>query len=147
MKHRLLRFRVAQTVLAVVMPWSLQSRGADAELAREGISKVKAVCRSLIGIEAWRAKGIFERRLGRYVRSKQALEQSGIVDCSFHCGGTLALRGDADIYYGFPNQAIRAPRRIDTVVLHIHGNRVLAIGPGTEYYPYPYYEVEHKNGR
>jgi hypothetical protein len=36
-------------------------------------------------------------------------------------------------------------RRIDTVALHVDGKRILAIGPGTEYYPYPYYEAEHKN--
>ncbi len=144
MRHRLLRFRLAHTLLAAIMLWFPQSRGANGELAREDINKIKAVCRSLIGVEAWRAKGIFERRLMPYIGSKQALEQSGIVDCSFHCGATLALCGDADIYYGFPNQPIHAPRRIDTVVLHVHGKRTLAIGPGTEYAPYPYYEAEHK---
>jgi hypothetical protein len=54
------------------------------------------------------------------------------------------LRGEADIYYGFSNQPPNVTHRVDTVVLHIHGKRVLAIGPGTEYYPYPYYEAEHK---
>jgi hypothetical protein len=38
----------------------------------------------------------------------------------------------------------RDTNRFDTVALHIRGKRLFAFGPGTEYYPYPYYEQEHK---
>jgi len=114
-------------------------------LARGDIQAlVLLTCRSLLGVEDWRAKEIFARRLMTYVGSRKALEESSQVECSFHCGGTLALRGNADIWYGFPNQPIGATHRIDTVALHIHGRRVFAEGPGLAYYPYPYYRAEHK---
>jgi hypothetical protein len=124
-----------------------RSLGAGPGLTGQDIQNVKSVCQSLIGIEDWRAREFFRQHLMSYVRSKHALEEAGVVECSLHCGGTLKLRGDADIYYGFSNQPPNVSHRIDTVALHVHGKRALAIGPGTEYYPYPYYEVEHRTKR
>jgi hypothetical protein len=118
--------------------------GANSELSAADISKIKAVCRSLLGVEDLRAKEIFTRRLMPYIRSKKALAESSEVVCSFRCGGTLLLRGGADVWYGFSNQSIGATHRIDTVALHVHGKRVFAVGPGLDYYPYPYYDAEHK---
>jgi hypothetical protein len=144
MTHRLLSFRFAMTLLSAMVLGCLQSHGVDAELTRQDIDKIKTVCRSLIGVEAWGVKEVFRVQLMPYVRSKRALEESSIVECSLHCGGTLKLRDEADVYYGFSNQPPNGAHRVDTVALHIHGKRVLAIGPGTEYYPYPYYEAENK---
>jgi hypothetical protein len=114
------------------------------ELTRDDIVKIKAVCRSLLGVEDWRPKQVFTRELKPYVRSKKALAESSQVVCSFRCGGTLLLRGNADIWYGFPNQPIGVPHRIDTVAFHVHGKRMFAVGPGLDGYPYPYYVVEAK---
>ena len=100
------------------------------------------MCRSLLGIESWRAKSLFARELKPYVRSEKALAVSGQIDCSFHCGGTLLLRDEGDIWYGFSNQPVAAVHRIDTVAFHIRGKRILAVGPGIDYYPYPYYDAE-----
>lgn len=121
---------------------SAATPGANSELTREDVTKITAVCRSLIGVEDSKSKEIFTRKLLPYVRSKNALAQSSHVECSFHCGGTLLLRGDADIWYGFLNQPIGATHRIDTVAFHIHGKRIFALGPGLDYYPYPYYDIE-----
>jgi hypothetical protein len=139
--HRFIPF------LALVVAISLGSaktRGRDSELTGEDITKITAVCRSLLGAEDWRAKEIFTRQLMPYMRSKKALAASSQVECSFHCGGTLLLRGDADIWYGFPNQPIGVTHRIDTVAFHVHGKRTFALGPGLDYYPYPYYDTEAK---
>src|SRR5206468_8648381 len=108
------------------------------------ISKIKAVYRSLLGVEDWRAKEIFARGLRPYIRSKKTLAESSQIECSFHCGGTLLLWGGADIWYGFSNQPIGVTHRIDTVALHVHGKRVFAAGPCLDYYPYPYYDADHK---
>jgi hypothetical protein len=123
---------------------SAATRGADSELTRQDLAEIKAVCKSLLGLEEWRPKEIFARRLMPYVRSKKALEESNQVECSFHCGGTLLLRGGADIWYGFPNQPIDVTHRIDIVAFHVHGKRIFSVGPGINYYPYPYYDTEAK---
>jgi hypothetical protein len=123
---------------------SLGTRAADSEFTREDIIKIKAVCRSLLGVEDWRPKEIFTHRLMPYIRSKKALAESSQVQCSFHCGGALLLRGDADIWYGFLNQPIGVTHRIDTVAFHVHGKRIFAPGPGLDYYPYPYYDRKGK---
>jgi hypothetical protein len=129
--------------LGVAIPLaSAESRGA--ELSRDDIAKITAVCKSLIGAEDWRPIKIFTQKLMPYVRSQKALEESSQVLCSFHCGGTLLLRGGADIWYGFPNQPIGVTHRIDTVAFHVHGKRIFAVGPGINYYPYPYYDTEAK---
>jgi hypothetical protein len=73
------------------------TRAGDSELTREDIAEITAVCRSLLGVEDWRPKEIFARTLLPYVRSKKALAESGKVECSFHCGGTLLLHGGGDI--------------------------------------------------
>src|ERR1041385_6063934 len=65
----------------------------DSGLSRPGIAKTTGVCRSLMGVEDWRPKEIFARELSPYVRSQKALAESSQVQCSFHCGGTLLLRG------------------------------------------------------
>jgi hypothetical protein len=129
--------------LAAITLGSLQPL-AGSELMRQEVDNLKAVCRMIVGIEDWRVKEVFRQQLRPYISSMHALEQSSVLECSFHCGGTLKLRGDADIYYGFSNQPPNVTHRVDTVALHVHGKRVLAIGPGTEYYPYPYYQAEHK---
>jgi hypothetical protein len=116
----------------------------DSELTREDIVKITAVCRSLLGAEDWRPKEIFARKLLPYVRSKKALDESSQVECSFHCGSTLLLRGGGEIWYGYSNQPVGVTHRIDTVAFHIYGKRVLAVGPGIDYYPYPYYDTEAK---
>ena len=128
----------------VAITLASEARGAESELGPEDISKVKAVCRSLVGVEDWRPKEIFARTLKPYIRSRKALAESSQVECSFRCGGTLLLRGDADIWYGFYNQPVGVTHRIDTVALHIRGKRVFAVGPGLDYYPYPYYDAEHR---
>jgi hypothetical protein len=120
------------------------TRARDSELTREDIAKITAVCRSLLGAEDWRPKEIFARKLLPYVRSKKALDESSQVECSFHCGSTLLLRGGGEIWYGYSNQPVGVPHRIDTVAFHIYGKRVLAVGPGIDYYPYPYYDTEAK---
>ena len=142
----MLRWRVLQS-LALCIAVSLSPAGARAagdELTRDDISKITAVCRSLLGVEDWRPKKIFAKKLMPYIRSKNALKTSNQVECSFHCGGTLLLRGGGDIWYGFPNQPLRVTHHIDTVAFHIHGRRIFAVGPGIDYYPYPYYDTEAK---
>jgi hypothetical protein len=89
--------------------------GTNSELNREDVTKITAVCRLFIGVEDSKPKEIFTRKLMPYVRSKKALAESSQVECSSRCGGTLLLRGDADIWYGFPNQPIGVTHRIDTV--------------------------------
>jgi len=116
----------------------------NSELSREDIAKITAICRSLIGVEDWRPTEIFARELRPYIRSQKALAESSQIECSFHCGGTLLLRGGGDIWYGYPNQPAGVTHRIDTVAFHIRGKRVLAVGPGLDYYPYPYYDTEAK---
>jgi|SRR5574338_1443139 hypothetical protein len=116
----------------------------DSELSRADIAKITAACRSLVGVEDWRPKEIFARELRPYIRSQKALAESSQVECSFHCGGTLLLRGGGDIWYGYSNQPVGVTHRIDTVAFHIHGKRIFAVGPGVDYYPYPYYEAEAK---
>ena len=133
--------------LALVVAISLGSaktRDRDSELTREDITKITAVCRSLLGVEDWKPKEIFTRQLMPYIRSKKALAESSQVECSFHCGGTLLLRGDADIWYGFYNQPIGVTHRIDTVAFHVHGKRIFAVERGSDYSPYPYYDSEAK---
>src|SRR5581483_6170053 len=141
-----MRSRVVQS-LALFIAVSLGAAGACAagdELTRNDISKITAVCRALIGVEDWRPKEIIAKKLMPYIRSKKALEISNQVECSFHCGGTLLLRGDGDIWYGFPNQPLNVTHRIASVAFHIHGKRIFAVGPGIDYYPYPYYDTEAK---
>ncbi len=120
------------------------ARASDNELTREDIAKITAVCRSLL----WSRRLAPERDLREQTHALhsvgKALEQSRQVECSFHCGGTLLLRGDSDTWYGFSNQPINVTHRIDTVAFHIHGKRVVAVGPGIDYYPYPYYDTETK---
>src|SRR6266566_2633076 len=101
---------------------------ASSELSAKDIAKIEAVCRSLLGVEDWRPKKIFARQLMPYVRSKQAVAESSQVVCSFHCGGTLLLRGGGDIWYGYSNQPIGVVHRVDTVAFHIHGKRIFAVG-------------------
>jgi hypothetical protein len=113
-------------------------------LTREDIVKITTVCQSLVGVEDSRPKEIFTRKLMSYIRSKKALAESSQIECSVHCGGTLLLRGDADVWYGFLNQPIGVRHRIDTVAFHVHGKRIFALGPGLDYYPYPYYDAEAK---
>ena len=121
------------------------------ELSVRDITQIKRICRSLIGVQTKRddlgkADPIFGRFIP-YLRPADALDKLWVV-CSGACGGVLPLRGGAEVYYAFPNTPDSVPGaghdHIDTVVLHIHGKRVLSIGPGTEYYPYPYYEQEHQ---
>jgi hypothetical protein len=120
-------------------------QAADSKLSRADIAKIRAVCRSLVGVEDWRPGEIFARELTPCVRSQKALAESSQVKCSFHCGGTLLLRGGGDIWYGFSNQPVGVTHRIDSVAFHIHGKRIFAVGPGLDYYPYPYYNAEPKN--
>jgi hypothetical protein len=138
--------RVLQLLALFVMVLlsAADARASNNELTHEDISKITAVCRSLLGVEDWRPKEIFAKKLMPYIRSKNALEQSSQVECSFHCGGTLLLRGGGDIWYGFSNQPINVTHRIDTVAFHIHGKRIFAVGPGIDYYPYPYYDTDAK---
>jgi hypothetical protein len=136
------QFRPFLILFVAMSPSSADARERNSELTSKDITRITAVCRSLIGVENWRPKDIFRRRLMSYIRSKKALAESNQVDCSFHCGGTLLLRGDADIWYGFRNQPIGVTHRIDTVAFHVHGERVFAAGPGLNYYPYPYYGRE-----
>jgi hypothetical protein len=139
--HRHLQFAILFVAITLGCP---ETRGADSELTHDDIVRIKVVCRSLLGVEEWRPKEIFTRKLMPYVRSQKALEESSQVLCSFHCGGTLLLRGGADIWYGFPNQPIGVTHRIDTVAFHVHGKRIFAVGLGINYYPYPYYDTEAK---
>ena|SRR6266568_6864883 len=138
------RFPPFLTLLVAMSLGSAEAREGNSELTPEDITKITAVCRSLIGVEDWRPKEIFTRALMPYIRSKKVLAESSQVECSFHCGGRLLLRGDADIWYGFPNQPIGVTHRIDTVAFHVHGKRIFAVGPGSEYYPYPYHDTEAK---
>jgi hypothetical protein len=131
-------------LLVAISLTGLDARAGTGELTPEDIARIKAVCRSLLGVEDWRPKQIFTRELMPYIRSKKALTESSQVVCSFHCGGTLLLRGGGDIWYGYPNQPIGVVHRIDTVAFHIHGKRIFAVGPGLDYYPYPYYDAEAK---
>lgn len=127
-------------LLATVWLGFASTRAGDSELTGEDIAKITAVCRSLLGVEDWRPKEIFARKLLPYVRSKKALAESSQVECSFHCGGTLFLRGGGDIWYGYSNQPIGITHRIDTVAFRVHGERIFALGPGSNYYPYPHYD-------
>jgi hypothetical protein len=127
------------TVLASMGLGFAAIHAIDSELSREDIAKITAVCRSLVGVEDWRPKEIFARELRSYIHSQKALVESNQVECSFHCGGTLLLRGGSDIWYGYSNQPIGVTHRIDTVAFHIHRKRIFAVGPGVDYYPYPYY--------
>jgi hypothetical protein len=131
-------------LVAIVWLSFTSTRAGNSELTREDVAKITAVCRSLLGVKDWRPKEIFARELLPYVRSKKALAESSQVECSFHCGGTLLLRGGGDVWYGYSNQPVGAMHRIDTVAFHIHGKRIFAVGPGTDYYPYPYYDTETK---
>ena len=131
-------------LLVIVLLSAADGRASNAELTREDIAKITAVCRSLLGVEDWRPKEIFAKKLMLYIRSKNTLEQSSQVECSFHCGGTLLLRGGGDIWYGFSNQPINITHRIDTVAFHVHGKRIFAVGSGIDYYSYPSYDTEAK---
>ncbi len=131
-------------LLVIVLLSAAVGRASNDELTQEDIAKITVVCRSLLGLEDWRPKEIFAKKLMPYVRSKNALKQSNQVECSFHCGGTLLLRGGGDIWYGFSNQPINVTHRIDTVALHVRGKRIFAVGPGLDYSPYPYYDTEAK---
>jgi len=137
--------RFLQLLPVLVTMWLAPTApGAGSGLSSKDIAKIEAVCRSLLGVEDRRPKEIFARELMPYVRSKQALAESSQVVCSFHCGGTLLLRGSGDVWYGYSNQPIGVVHRIDTVALHIHGKRIFAVGPGIDYYPYPYRDTEAK---
>jgi hypothetical protein len=137
--------RFLQLPLVLVAMWLAPTAlGTSSELSAKDITKIEAVCRSLVGVEDWRSKEIFARELMPYVRSKSALAESSQVVCSFHCGGTLLLRGGGDIWYGYSNQPTGVLHRIDTVAFHIHGKRIFAVGPGIHYYPYLYYDTEAK---
>jgi len=131
-------------VLASVWLGLAAIHAGDSALSPEDIAKITAVCRSLVGVEDWRPKEIFARELTPYIRSQRALAESSQVECSFHCGGTLFLRGGGDIWYGYSNQPVGATHRIDTVAFHIQAKRIFAVGPGVDYYPYPYYNAEAK---
>src|SRR5213083_128766 len=87
-------------LFAAIVLTSLETPAANSELNGADISKIKAVYRSLLGVEDWRAKEIFARGLRPYIRSKKTLAESSQIECSFHCGGTLLLWGGADIWYG-----------------------------------------------
>jgi hypothetical protein len=122
--------------------------GTDA-LSAADIAQIKRICKSLLGVEvASKSAGEKEKQLTPYLRKGVSHKEDKIVVCSGACGGTIQLRGDAEIYYGFPNTPDGLPGaghdRYDTFALHIHGKRIFAFGPGTEYYPYPYYEDEHR---
>jgi len=138
------RFVQSLALFIAVSLSTAEARATRDELIRKDIAKITAVCRSLVGVEDWRPKEIFARELSPYIRSQKALAESSQVKCSFHCGGTLLVRGGGDIWYGFSNQPIGVTRHIDTVAFHIHGKRIFAIGPGVDYYPYPYYDAEAK---
>jgi len=138
------RFVQSLALFIAVSLSTAEARATRDELIRKDIAKITAVCRSLVGVEDWRPKEIFARELSPYIRSQKALAESSQVKCSFHCGGTLLLRGGGDIWYGFSNQPIGVTHHIDTVAFHIHGKRIFAIGPGVDYYPYPYYDAEAK---
>jgi hypothetical protein len=137
-------FRLFVSLATVCLGFASTPAG-DSELSREDIPKITAVCRSLLGVEDWRPKEIFARELLPYTRSKNALAESSQVECSFRCGGTLLLRGGGDIRYGYSNQPIGATHRIDTIAFHIHGKRIVAVGPGIDYYPYPYAQPRSGN--
>jgi hypothetical protein len=138
------RFVQSLALFIAVSLSTAEERATRDELIRKDIAKITAVCRSLVGVEDWRPKEIFARELSPYIRSQKALAESSQVKCSFHCGGTLLVRGGGDIWYGFSNQPIGVTHHIDTVAFHIHGKRIFAIGPGVDYYPYPYYDAEAK---
>jgi hypothetical protein len=138
------RFVQSLALFIAVSLSTAEERATRDELIRKDIAKITAVCRSLVGVEDWRPKEIFARELSPYIRSQKALAESSQVECSFHCGGTLLLRGGGDIWYGFSNQPIGVTHHIDTVAFHIHGKRIFTIGPGVDYYPYPYYDAEAK---
>jgi hypothetical protein len=122
---------------------------ASNELSPTDIRAIKRICQSLIGAKAWTntADPIFDQ-FKPYLRKGASLREARIVTCSGACGGNVPLRGGGEVYYGFPNTPDGLPGagqdRFDTVALHIHGKRIFAFGPGTEYYPYPLYEEEHK---
>ena len=123
--------------------------GETDALSAADIAQIKRICTSLIGVEvASKSASEKEKQLAPYLRKGVSHKEDNIVVCSGACGGTIQLRGDAQIYYGFPNTPDGLPGaghdRYDTFALHIHGKRIFAFGPGTEYYPYPYYEDEHR---
>jgi hypothetical protein len=119
------------------------------ELSSGDVTEIKRICRSLLGVQAGSKTADAKfKQFTPYLRKGASLKEARIVVCSGACGGTIPLRGDAEVYYGFPNTPDGQPGagydRFDTVALHIRGKRLFAFGPGTEYYPYPYYEQEHK---
>lgn len=119
------------------------------KLSADDIAQIKRICKSLLGVEVGsKSANEKKKRLTPYLRKGVSHKEDNVVVCSGACGGTIPLRGDAELYYGFPNTPDGFPGaghdRYDTVALHVHGKRIFAIGPGTEYYPYPYYEEEHK---
>jgi|SRR5581483_824507 len=64
------------------------------------------------GVEA---DGDFTRRFGAVYTVERGHRQLSQIECSFDCGGTFLLRGDADVSYRFSNQPIGGAHRIDTV--------------------------------
>ena len=136
-------------LLLFALALSSDALASDNDLSNADLREIKRVCKSLIGVRAWGhdADPIFDR-LKPYLKKGASLRESRIVTCSAACGGTVPLRGDAEVYYAFPNTpgglSGAGQDHFDTVVLHVRGKRIFAIGPGTEYYPYPYYEEEHK---
>jgi hypothetical protein len=114
--------------------------GNERELSSADIRKIKRVCGSWIGRDCYYPPRSFRRELIDYCRAPDMLTKK-VLDCSSNnCGSTFLLRGDADIYYHCPNGGpTLGPGPICTVAFHIHGQRVLLIGPieGDPIYPYP----------
>jgi hypothetical protein len=136
--------------LAVALLLVLSARAFAADkLSAADTAEIKRIAKSLIGKRAWgNASDPIFKKLTPYLRKGASLKEARIVVCSGACGGSVPLQGDGELYFGFPNTPDGLPGagkdRFDTVALHIHGRRIFAFGPGTEYYPYPYYEEEHK---
>ena len=120
---------------------------------------IEATIRTWIGRSPEFAKQSYKQKLARYSRSPDMIEKTGITCGFYNCGGRFLLRGDADIYYRFPNGSTTersgktgftsrstiglfqhgGDGEIITVTLHLNGKRLLAVGPlkGDPGYPYP----------
>jgi hypothetical protein len=96
------------------------------DLTAKEISAVKQICRALVGTDSGRQSDEIFDRLAPYVRHEMTLLSLHVV-CDKRCGGLVNLRGDADIYFSYPN-APDGHSRIDTVVFRKDGKVILSIG-------------------
>ena len=101
------------------------AQASVSELTAADIAQIKIICRALARTEAAPSKSdVILKRLSPYVRDTRTLSEVHEV-CGDRCSVLVALRGNADIYFSYPDDP---KARIDTVVFHHRGKTIFSIG-------------------